>query len=203
MENKYKLEVNSSLSNQELIDSLKIKKYVDEDVVSSMPRSVNGMLDIEIFKIGKSVTNDELENEFSKRGLKAIDPYSLALFYKDNFDKYDFLGSHWKDENDEWCYIAFYRLYDDGRYVRVYRYDRGWFDDWWFAGVRKSSEIKPSVLSKSLTHELKEIKRPQYDIGSLIMHCGNIYNEQGVEITKEVGEYISKKYNLKQDAKNN
>lgn len=29
-----------------------------------------------------------------------------------------------------------------------------------------------------------------YDIGSLIMHCGNVYNEQGIDISKEVGTYI-------------
>lgn len=187
----------------ELLDSLNIKQYLDTDITKSIipPEKEVEESDIELFNVGRCVASDELEKEYNSRGLQAIDPYSLASYYKGNPERYKYLGTHWKDGSGKWCHIAFGRWDGDERGVNVNRDGSLWGDCWWFAGVRKNSVLNTSLLSEPLSSELKEIKRPQYHIGSLIMHCGNIYNEQGVEISKEVGKYIFENYNLKTDAK--
>ncbi len=145
-----KLKINSTLSNKELLDSLDIKQYVDKNVVNSMPRTTEKELDIKIFTIGKSVTDYELEKEYESRGLIPMDPYSLVIFYRESIDKNECIATHWKDENGNWCYIAFDRWSGAERHVGVYRVDSYWIGGWWFAGVRKSSEIKTSVLKEEV-----------------------------------------------------
>ena len=36
-----------------------------------------------------------------------------------------------------------------------------------------------------------------HEVGSLIMHCGNVYNENGTDISREVGTYIHSIINKK------
>ena len=45
-------------------------------------------------------------------------------------------ATHWKDSDDNWCYLACDR-WSDERSVDVSRRDGVWNDNWWFAGVRK------------------------------------------------------------------
>jgi hypothetical protein len=120
--------------------------YVTESVVKAMPKGEAETVEVCFFKPDPSeydrnglISDDDLEKAFDLRGLKPVDPYSLAAVneaepaFADDRPN----GTHWKDADGNWCYAAFHR-WDDGRCVYVSRRDdSGWSDGWWFAGVRK------------------------------------------------------------------
>lgn len=127
------------LSFQELLDSTQRIQYTNKEVVNSVnpcPIQV-----IELFKVGNSVSNDDLEKEYKNRGLVPAHPYALTLYsknYKDIVDEKKYVGTHWKGEHGNWYYAAFRQWNDGERHVDVNRYDDDWDDArWWFAGVRK------------------------------------------------------------------
>jgi len=45
-------------------------------------------------------------------------------------------GTHWKDAEGKWCFVAFVG-WDDERRVNVHRSGLDWNAYWWFACVRK------------------------------------------------------------------
>lgn len=141
---------------KELLYSLNIKQYGSTDIIELIvpPKKEIKESDIKFFSVRKYVTNNELEKEYNSRSLQAIDPYSLTKYYKDNPDRYKFLATQWKDEDGKWCYIAFRRWGDGERCVSVRRGDLVWPDGWWFAGVRKNSELKSLASSDSISFEL-------------------------------------------------
>lgn len=133
----------------------KYKFYGDEAILKTAPK-VKGKYILELFKVGKYVSDDELEKEYSIRGLIPSDIESIYDYDLDEailedeaiLDKKYYIGTHWKDADDKWCYASFDRCYDE-RYVFVDRSDRDWGGVWWFAGLRKS-DLKTLNPQKSL-----------------------------------------------------
>ncbi len=139
---------------QKAIDSTKRTQYINKKVLETAPSKIGGTL--EFFPLGKYVSTAELEKEYESRGLIPADIETICeydLENKEKMDKMKYVGTHWKDKDGKFCYAVF-RLRGDERSVYVLQRDRDWRVDWWFAGVRKSSEIKSSALSDPLPLEL-------------------------------------------------
>lgn len=140
---------NRTQSPQAALDATGRKQYTTASVVASMPRGTGDEAKIVFFKPDESaydengwINDDNVEKQYTLRGLKPADPYSLA---KANEDDPDFAdehpnATHWKDAEGKWCFAAFRRWLDDERVVSVYRRGRGWDDDWLFAGLAISPE---------------------------------------------------------------
>lgn len=138
-----KVKVNRSRSQQEAIEATGRAQYTDRKVVDSMPKGEDEEVEVVFFKPDLSqcngfISDDDLEKEFELRGLKLADPISVAAVNEADpaFADEKPHGTHWKDAKGNWCYAMFDRWVDERR-VRVRRYDFGWSDYWWFAGVRK------------------------------------------------------------------
>jgi len=135
--------VNRGRSQQEAIEATGRAQYTDRKVVDSMPKGEGDEVEVVFFKPDLSerngfISDDDLEKEFELRGLKPADPISIAAVNEADpaFADEKPHGTHWKDAKGNWCFATFYRWVDERR-VGVYRYDYGWGDFWWFAGVRK------------------------------------------------------------------
>jgi len=120
--------------------------YVDDDVVATMPKGAKGKAPVYFFKPDPSaydvnglISDDNVEKEFDRHGLKPVDPYRLAAVNEADpaFADEHPNATHWKGADGKWCYAAFYRWGDGGRSVRVDRDDYDWGGHWWFAGCRK------------------------------------------------------------------
>ncbi|MCX6786761.1 MAG: hypothetical protein NTU85_03035 [Candidatus Kaiserbacteria bacterium] len=123
---------------QEALNATYRLQYIDCDVVDAMPRG-DGEEETEVFffKLGRRISNDDLEKKYELRGFKPVDPFLLAAV---NEDSQSFAHKFpnctiWKDTSGKWCYLAFNRR-SEGRSLGVGRCD-GWGDLWWFAGVKK------------------------------------------------------------------
>lgn len=133
------VKVNRARSPQEALDATGRKQYTDKSVVKTMPKGEGDETKVVFFKVGRSVSDDDLEKEYELRGLVPVDAHSLCAVNENDqafADKHP-NGTHWKDSSGNWCFAYFYR-WDGERRVRVFRYDGGWGDGWWFAGVRKN-----------------------------------------------------------------
>lgn len=150
-----------------LLNETKRTQYVDNTVLETAP---TGSGTLELFTIGKYVSEDELEKEYEVRGLFPA-PLNVLLEadVKEDVNKdHKYIGTHWKDAKGNWCYAMFSR-WCGKREVCVSRHGGGWDDDWWFAGVRKnalSSGTQPSSDSlslelrvKSLENDMEKIKK--------------------------------------------
>lgn len=128
--------------------------YIDESVFATSPEP-EGTL--ELFNVGKYITDDDLEKEYASRGLVPAGVHVLAAYMSVNPDfKEEVVGTHWKDENGNWCFEAFFR-WDSGRFVFVRRYGDAyyWRAYWWFGGLRKPSALEPENSSDTLPLELR------------------------------------------------
>ncbi len=126
--------------------------YCDEEVLKNAPNTLSEGT-VEFFKIGKYISDNDLEKEYESRGLTPASLADLIKYDKTNrkeMDEMEYVATHWK--NDGWCYAAFGGWFGERR-VRVDRGDRGWLDRWWFAGVRKSLSTQSSkpLSDSSLT----------------------------------------------------
>jgi hypothetical protein len=132
--------VNRDRTPDEALSATDRNKYVTADVVKAMPRGTGEKVEVVFFKVSRDISDDDLEKEYALRGLVPADAYSLAAVNEADPSFADDRpnATHWKDENDKWCYAAFDR-WDDGRSVDVGRSGYDWGDDWWFAGLRPSS----------------------------------------------------------------
>jgi len=131
------VKVNRSRSPKEMVVALNRAEYTDNSVVKAIPRGEGDEVMVEFFKLDKYVSDDALALEYQKRGLTP-DPYALAAVNEADpaFADEHPNGTHWKDENGNWCFIACYR-FDGERDVFVDRLSRDWGGYWWFGGVRK------------------------------------------------------------------
>lgn len=133
------VKVNRTLSPKEALDATGRAQYTDKDVVAKMPKGDGEETEVFFFKLGRFVSDNDLDKEYELRGLKPADPYSVAKVNQDDpaFADEHPNGTHWKDEKGKWC-CATFRRWDGGvRDVGVHRDDYGWRACWWFAGVRK------------------------------------------------------------------
>ncbi|MFA5942775.1 MAG: hypothetical protein WC798_03860, partial [Candidatus Paceibacterota bacterium] len=113
-------------------------QYTDADVVAEMPKGEGAEANVVFFKLGRYISDDDLEKEYEMRGLVPVDPFALAAINEADpaFADEHPNCTHWKDKNGKWCYTVFRRWGDDRR-VRVGRSDGGWGGGWWFAGSRE------------------------------------------------------------------
>src|SRR3989338_8510536 len=130
--------VNILRTAEQALDATGRKQYTDSDVVAAMPKGAGGEVEVHFFKLDRYISDNDLEDEYASRGLKPADPCSLAAVNEANpaFADEHPNGTHWKDAKGKWCFASFNR-WDDERELCVDRNDGGWFDSWWFAGVRK------------------------------------------------------------------
>jgi hypothetical protein len=105
------------------------KIYGDEKLLKTMP-VIKGKYTVEVFTVGKYITNAELIEEYKKRDLIPADLKAILSVEKEH----DYIATIW-DGN---CYAAFSQWGDGERGVRVGRVGGGfWIDSWWFVGLRK------------------------------------------------------------------
>ncbi len=131
------VKVNRHRKPQEMIEALGRVQYTEKSVVKIIPMEEGEDKVVEFFKMDQFTSDDKLDQELDRRGLKR-DIYAQAAVNEADptFADTHPNGMSWKDENGNWCYIAFLRPGDE-RYVDVYRHSFVWLDDWWFGGVRK------------------------------------------------------------------
>ncbi len=119
------------------------KQYTTDVVVATMPNGEGEEVEVVFFKpdlSGKKslISDDDLEIEFSRRGLRPADPFEAAAVSEADpafADEHPY-GTHWKNAAGKWCFATFDRWYGE-RELFVSRDGPGWSDFWWFAGVRK------------------------------------------------------------------
>ena len=130
--------VNRNRTPQDMLDATGRNQYTDKGVVKAMPRGTGDEIEVVFFKVGRYLSDADLEKEYDLRGLKPTDPFSLCAVNEADpaFADEHPNGTHWQDVNGKWCYATFNRWYDD-RVVNVYRNDNVWNDYWFFGGVRK------------------------------------------------------------------
>jgi hypothetical protein len=132
--------VDRTRTPQEAINATNRAKYTNDLAVESMPAQGKGVepdVEVTFFHLGRFATDDEVAAEFETRGLKP-DPYAVAAANEADPSLADVYpnGTHWKNADGNWCFVAFDRDGDE-RHVSVDRHDRGWRADWWFGGVPK------------------------------------------------------------------
>ena len=121
---------------QQVLDATGRVQHTDKSVVATMPRGEGDEVDVCFFKVGRYISDADLEKEYELRGLKP-DPYAQAQVNGDDpafADEYP-NGTHWKGDKGRWCFATFGRSLGE-RFVDVNR-DGGWGAYWWFGGVRK------------------------------------------------------------------
>ncbi len=130
--------VSRTRTPMEAIDATGRNKYLTNDAIKTMPRGEGDEAYVIFFKLGREVSDADLDKEYELRDLKPADPYTLAAVNEADpaFADEHPNGTHWQDVHGNWCYAAFGRWRDE-RHVGVYRIDDGWGDHWWFAGLRK------------------------------------------------------------------
>lgn len=151
---------------QELLNTLTIPKYTDDEVVATMPTE-KSTARIELFNVGKCITDTELMKEYESRGLEPALPADVIEAYKDS-QPHDWIATVWNFKDDVLSYLAFNRWDDGERSVSVDRSSGYWGDDWWFAGVRKLStqKLEPTTSSDPLNLALaiEIVKKAGYKI---------------------------------------
>jgi hypothetical protein len=116
--------------------------YFDKGAVKTMSFGQWGETDVTFFSLGgpsgRLISDDELDEEYALRDLKAADPFSLAAVNEADpaFADDHSNGTHWKDRNGNRCFATFY-CWGSRRDVSVRRGRRNWDGRWWYAGVPK------------------------------------------------------------------
>lgn len=134
-----RVKVNRVRTGQQALDATGRKQYTDRKVVDAMPQGKGEEVEVVFFKVGRYVSDADLEKEYELRGLNPADPYSLAAVNEaDNaFADEKPNGTHWKDAEGKWCFATF-NLWRVERRVNVRRnFGLVWSVGWWFAGLRK------------------------------------------------------------------
>ena len=105
------VKVNRNRSAKEALKATGRNLYVTDSVAKNMPKAETDEVEVILFKIGRQISDNDLEKEYELRGLKPADPYSLAAFNEADpaFADEHPNGTHWKDEDDKWCFAAFVR----------------------------------------------------------------------------------------------
>ncbi len=142
------VKVDRKRTPKEVLKATGRNQYVTDNVVAKMPKGEGDEVDVVFFKLGRYISDNDLEKEYELRGLIPADPYSVAAVNEADpaFADERPNGTHWKDKDGNWCFAAFIRWSG----VRVVRVDRGvnaWNGRWWFAGLRKSASTSDTPAS--------------------------------------------------------
>ena len=142
------VKVNRNRSAKEALKATGRNQYVTDSVVKNMPKAESDEVEVILFKIGRQISDNDLDKEYELRGLKPADPYSQAAVNEADpaFADEHPNGTHWKDADDKWCFATFRRWLGE-RIVDVDRVGDVWYGFWWFAGVRKSSSDSDTLNS--------------------------------------------------------
>ena len=125
-----------ALIGMDAINATGRSKYVTNSVVEAMPRATFESGQSHFFRVGKTMKVRQPAIEAAKRGLRLVDPHTLAAF---NAANPEFADTHpnateWDGKNGNACCAAFGRWSDDERSVLVFQNDDDCRDGWWFAG---------------------------------------------------------------------
>jgi len=131
-----RVKVNRNRTPQQALDATGWKQYTDAAVVAGMPRGAGEEAEVFFFKVGRYVSDVDLEKEYTLCGLVPADPYSLAAVNEADpaFGDTHPNGTHWKNADDKWCFAMFFH-WSVERLVFVSRRGLDWDADWWFAGL--------------------------------------------------------------------
>lgn len=134
-----KVTVNRNQSPKEVLNATGRTQYNDSGIVIGMPKGEGEETEVFFFKLDHHVNDNDLDKEYELRGLKPVDPYSLAKVNEDDSAFADTYpnGTHWKNEDGKWCFARFYKAGKHLRRLRIGRSYDTWSYYWWFAGVRK------------------------------------------------------------------
>ncbi|RNJ51370.1 hypothetical protein [Methylocystis hirsuta] len=141
--------VNRARTPQEALAATERRQDVNDAAVAEMPRGDSDEAEVIFFKVGRWISDDDLEKEYELRGLVPADPYALAAVNEqDPVFSVDYPnGTHWKNANDRWCYAAFDRWLNDDCGVHVHGSRNEWSTGWWFAGLRKNHSAMVRITS--------------------------------------------------------
>lgn len=132
------VKVGRTRTPKQVLDATGRVQFTTGSVVATMPKGDGSEANVKFFQVKRWISEDDLEQEFDKRGFRPADPYELAQVNIDDptfADKHP-NGTHWKDSEGKWCYIAFNR-WGDVRGVDVNRDGCDWDSARWFGGVSK------------------------------------------------------------------
>lgn len=139
--------VDRSRTTREALDATGFVQCANPLIVERMPRAKADEVELVFFKPDLSERNgrmsdSELEEEYKLRGLTPADPCSLAAYNEADpafVDEYP-NATHWQGVQGNWFYATFDYLI--GPVVQIdcsHNHGDDWDDNWWFAGIRKSS----------------------------------------------------------------
>ena len=140
----WRVVLNPELTSEQVIDGTGRTKYVNADVVETMPKHEGpAEVDVHFFTLGRFVSPDQLDAEYEARGL-VPHPRAQAQVNTDDPSFADERpnGTQWRDDQGRACFLTFDGWWGERR-MRCDRDDRDdgdWDGGWWFAGVRKSSK---------------------------------------------------------------
>ncbi|TSC75527.1 MAG: hypothetical protein G01um101430_369 [Parcubacteria group bacterium Gr01-1014_30] len=136
-----RVRVNRALTAEQVIDDTgRVRGYVDEKVLATMPGVGNGPEEVKVwfFDLDYDPTPKELESEYQLRRLKP-DAVALAKANKDDPALADERPNacQWGLGEDGKASCAVFLRLCDWRSVHVHRRDDRWIRRYRFAGVRK------------------------------------------------------------------
>lgn len=134
----YRVKVSRNRAQEAVLTATRRSQNFGGLKVFSMPKGEGDVVDVFFFNPNRVIDKLELENEYEIRGLKPVDPYSLAAV--NEFDP-NFANEHshitfWKDSEGTWLFLES-SVFWGVPYIRVHSDFLGWGNMWWFAGLRK------------------------------------------------------------------
>ncbi|HEX9503590.1 MAG TPA: hypothetical protein VF974_04700 [Patescibacteria group bacterium] len=155
-----KLKVNRKLSIKQLLSKLPFEnKYINDEVVENLKNEGPEEVDMELFKPGKYLTNQEVLEEYKSRNLEPDLGALIKLLTQqpELLEEKIYIGIQLKDN----IFAYFYRS-GGVRCVDVYRYADVWYGSSWFGGRKLDSKTLGSSaleLLDSIEKNLKELRK--------------------------------------------
>lgn len=131
--------VDRSRTPKQALDATGRRQYVNQEVVKTMPRGEGAGVEVFFFRVGRNLSDPDLDKEYKLRGLIPADAYSQAAVNETDpaFADDHPNATHWQDAAGQWC-CATFNDWGVDPFVHVCQDGRGWSDRWWFAGLRKA-----------------------------------------------------------------
>lgn len=134
-----RVRVDRSRTPDQVVAETGRKQYIEPEMVANMPRGEGEWVNVHFFTPdassyddGDRLSDESLEREYEKHGLKPVDFYSLVEVADE-----EPIATHWMDQDGNWCHAAFVDVGGELR-VHVNRSTRGWSNFWKkFAGLPK------------------------------------------------------------------